>query len=212
MAVTEAESSVTWTDVLGAVGTAGTLIVAVLAAWIGLRQVHEARDLRIEQAQPYVFVDLQPNPASPTLTDFVVKNVGATAAFKIRLLVDPPPTSTLYPHAAQPRELAEYPLFAEGMPYLPPGVEFRFLFEDLPSLAARRDEFPDRYNVTVTYLDSHGRECDPGRYVLDLTARWNLLRVGTKTINDIGKSLDEMQKDLRRLRQVAQAIAQDENG
>jgi hypothetical protein len=205
--VGDSENVVMWTDVVTALGTAGTLMVAAVAALIGLRQVKEARDLRVEQAQPYVFVDIQPSAASPTLVDLVVRNVGATAAFKLRFHFDPPPRSTLYPHAAQPRELAEYPFFANGMPYLPPGAEFRFLFEDLPSLARRRGDFPDQYKVEVTYQDSHGRVCEPGRYFLDLTARWDLLRAGTKTIHDIGESLEQMQKDLGGLRQAAQEIS-----
>ena len=185
-----------WTDVVSALAAAGTFVVAVAAALFAYRQVGEARRLREEQAQPYVFVDLVPSPASSTLVDIVIKNVGATVARNVRFRFEPSIVSTLYPHAAsEAKELSEYSLFVNGIPTLPPGAEVRFLFESAPDRYQRRQELPATHRVTVTFDDSRERPCEPAEYVLDLDRQWGLLRVGVRTVHTIGKTLEQI-KDI----------------
>jgi hypothetical protein len=70
---------------MAAAGAIGTLIVAVVAARAAFRQVAEARELRQEQAQPYVAVYMEPSAATPEIVDLVIRNFGATAAHEVRL-------------------------------------------------------------------------------------------------------------------------------
>lgn len=169
-----------WTDVVGAGADVGTVTIAVVAATVAWRQVKEARRLRIEQASPYVVVDLQSNRADQKFVDLTILNTGRTTARNIRFTFTPELRSTLYPHAAEPRQISEYPVLKDGIPNLPPGGEFRFLFEFAVEHYQQRSKFPAKYDVVVNFDDSQGRPCDPLTYSLDLSLRWSLLRLGEK--------------------------------
>ncbi|MFD6733969.1 hypothetical protein ACFWDZ_22940 [Micromonospora aurantiaca] len=168
-----------WTDVVGAVADVGTVSIAAVAATVAWHQVKEARRLRIEQASPYVVVDLQSNLTDSKFLDLVILNTGTTTARNIRFTFSPELRSTLYPHAAEPRQLFEYPVLKDGIPNLPPGGEFRFLFEFVVEHYRRRDEFPTKYDVIVDFDDSRDRPCTSLTYSLDLCLRWSLLRLGS---------------------------------
>ncbi|MGN9809928.1 hypothetical protein ACTMSW_11285 [Micromonospora sp. BQ11] len=169
-----------WTDVVGAIADVGTVSIAVVAATVAWHQVKEARRLRIEQASPYIVVDLQSNPTSHKFVDLVILNTGKTTARNIRFSFTPELQSTLYPHAAEPRRISEYPVLRDGIPNLPPSGEFRFLFEFVVEHYQKREELPAKYEVIVKFDDARGRPCDPLTYSLDLSLRWSLLRLGNK--------------------------------
>jgi hypothetical protein len=46
---------------------------------IAVYQLADARQLRVEQAQPYVAVSMGSDPGQPQFVDLVIKNYGATA-------------------------------------------------------------------------------------------------------------------------------------
>jgi hypothetical protein len=43
--------------------------------------------------------------------------------------------------------------------------------------------------VEMTYLDSHGRDCGPDKYLLDYTTRWGTLQTEVKTVHHVAKIL-----------------------
>jgi len=61
-----------------------TASLALGATRVAFTQVRETRALRVEQAQPYVAVAIEPLIAvDPKLQELVVKNFRATAAFNV---------------------------------------------------------------------------------------------------------------------------------
>jgi hypothetical protein len=72
-----------------AIAAWATFAVAAAAAIGAFRQVKEARRTREEVAQPYV-VALMRSTISPNFIDLVVRNFGATAAYDVRIVADPP--------------------------------------------------------------------------------------------------------------------------
>jgi hypothetical protein len=76
-------SAQTWSavgDLAGATAALGTLAVAIGAVYAAFQQVRQARELREEQARPYVAVFMEPSTRSPRVIDLVIRNFGSTAA------------------------------------------------------------------------------------------------------------------------------------
>lgn len=72
-----------------AAGTWATVIVALIAARIGLRGVAESRKLRLAQAQPYVVAYMEQHPDDPKLIELVIRNFGTTAARSVEIKAKP---------------------------------------------------------------------------------------------------------------------------
>src|SRR5665811_1084107 len=69
-----------------AAGTWATVVVALVAATVGLRQVREARRLREDQAQPYVVAIMEQNLTAPSIIEIAFRNYGTTAARNIHVM------------------------------------------------------------------------------------------------------------------------------
>ncbi|MGW4909677.1 hypothetical protein [Streptomyces sp. NPDC004270] len=185
-----------------------TVVIALLAALYARQQVTLARQLREEQAQPFVVVDFQDNPAMRQGIDFVVENMGQTLAKNVRIVVDPPFSSTLDDTGFP---LMDAPLIAQGIPSLPPRKRIAALFDTMPERQAT--DLPSRYTATVHFEDARGRQQEPLTYILDLSVRRKLLSVseyglddGVKALREMSKTLKEMRSELTRERQRQAAI------
>ena len=75
-----------------------------------------------------------------------------------------------------------------------PGQEMR-AFYDSHIERNGRDDLPTSHKVTLKYRDSSGHEYT-GTSVIDINAMRGTRSVTVKTIHDIGKSLEEIQKTL----------------
>lgn len=174
-----------------AAATVITAIVALLAVTVAMYQLRDARELRWEQAQPYVAAYLEPDPTDPKIIYLVIRNFGTTAASDLSIQVEPEPTKSEGVGGGR----LVYPT---SMPLLVPGQEWRtfwdfspFRFED-QSVAAR-------HMMTLNFKDarsiSHTNVC-----VLD----WESFMTGRKwiarnSIHSIGKDLKSMDKHLARI-------------
>jgi hypothetical protein len=88
------------------------------AARAAEEQTKIQRQLRIDAAQPYVWVDIRPDESQGMMLDLVVGNSGPTVAEKVRVTVDPhlPSTAQL-----GERVKAAQTLLSDGIESLPPG-------------------------------------------------------------------------------------------
>ncbi|MFF3992453.1 hypothetical protein ACFYX8_03985 [Streptomyces cyaneofuscatus] len=184
------------------------VVIALLAALYARQQVTLARQLREEQAQPFVVVDFEDNPAIRQGIDFVVENMGQTLAQNVKIVVDPPFSSTLDVHGFP---LKDAPLMAQGIPSLPPRKRYTALFDTAPERQAT--DLPSKYTATVHFDDAHGRQQEPLTYILDLSVRRKLLSVsqyglddGVKTLREISKTMNELRSEMMRERQRQSAI------
>lgn len=156
-------------DAWSAIAAAATLVVAVVAAGFAWRQVREAQKTREEQAQPFVVVDLDRTEASRIHMDLVIVNTGTTLAKDVRVAFDPPLRSTLTERNQQ-YDLADAAIISHGIPTMPPGREFRMLFESMPGLF--ESDLPRTYGAVVSFRDSRGRP-----YQLDYRLDQRLFRL-----------------------------------
>lgn len=177
----------------GAAAAWATFVVAAAAAAFAWRQVLEARATRNDQAQPFVVVDFEPSQAGRVFLDLVVRNTGTTVATNVRMTFEPALESTL--NSADSRYvLADAAIVQKGIPTLPPGREYRMLFEQMSDRYA--SDLPRSYEATVTFHDARGHSHEM-RYRLDLDIYFGFMRLDVYTDHDAAKALREIEKLLR---------------
>lgn len=128
-----------------------TLAVYIALALFAKRQLAEARDLRIQQARPFVVVDVVSDEKMLLLS---VSNIGSTLAQNLSVRFDRPLQFKEWPRATW----TESPLFHKGMPSLAPGRELRFALGEYP-----REDVDKRIKGTVSYDGPEGLSGKPHR-------------------------------------------------
>lgn len=115
------------------------------AAHAAEEQTKIQRQLRIDAAQPYVWVDVRPDDAMGTLLNLVVGNSGPTVATNVRVKIDPPlPAIDQF----EDRVEAAQQLLADGLQSLAPGRIFTWPLGQGFNLLT--DDGPQPYEFTVT--------------------------------------------------------------
>jgi hypothetical protein len=150
------------------------------------QELREAeRELRKDEARPYVVVDFERDRAP--LVNLVIANLGRTMARNVRIEVDPPFDSSVYRDGPLP--LAGFKLFAKGIPSLAPGKRIVLLFDHM--IDREKLDLPDSYRVRLAYEWDGG---DPLSDVLrlDLDLYRPLRQVEWHTIHDVSKTLKQI--------------------
>lgn len=115
----------TWIAISAALIAAAALFFNGLSTRAAMRAARAAdeqtaiqRQIRVDSAQPYVWVDVRPDESTGTLLNLVVGNSGPTLATNVRVRIDPPlPTiDQLKDRATQAQKL-----LGQGVQSLPPG-------------------------------------------------------------------------------------------
>lgn len=154
----------TWTAIATWVGAVVALVAAGVAGTVGLRQLSEARTLRLEESQPYVIVVLEESGIGAHHYDLVIRNTGKTPAHGVKVVFDQPlESATLGP------QFSPVPT-PDEISILVPGQEWR-TFWDWAGKRREDGNLPMRYAATVRFQDSQKREFGPFEFVLD----WDLL-------------------------------------
>jgi hypothetical protein len=169
----------------------GTLLVAIVAAVIALVQIHQARRLREEQAAPYVIAQLESSEVAASFIDFVVKNIGRTPSFDIKLKIDPPMVrATEVPTYA----FMDARVIANGVRMLAPNQEIRMHFDT--AIERFGKGLPSVYTVTVYAKDSKGRKLPDGVYELDADWKLNTLHDTPHNLHSIGSEVKDMGENI----------------
>jgi hypothetical protein len=177
-----------WTSV-------GLLLLALVAAGVGVWQIKEARearrqarDLADEVAQPYVVAFMEPSSIDPQLVDFVAKNFGSTGAEQVQITVTPGMQSAELGDA-EPRPVR----LPEVIPFLAPGQEWRVFWDSRES--RRGSNLPDSHTASVTFADSRGKQ-HATEAVLDFAAHDGRTWVNVKSVHHVATSLKGIEKTL----------------
>jgi hypothetical protein len=176
-------------DTWSAIAAWLTAGVAIAAGVVAIGQLSEARRLRKEQAQPYVAIFMETKPeVDERFVDLVIKNFGKTAAFNVRIGIEP------WPHRATDEPHARVWL-PEDIPTLVPGQEWRTSWDFGPRRAG--SGLPSRHAATVHFQDSQ-EELFRLQYVLDWGVYENRMQVTTYGAHHAAKALREIQKTTKR--------------
>lgn len=178
---TLALSSADWT----AIGTMSTAVIAAVAASVAYFQVRVARQARDDRIRPFVVVDIRPSASSVHILNLVVENVGLTLARNVTIKFDPPLATSEGSY-----RLAESALLTTGIPSLPPGRRIEAFFDS--AFSRNGKDLPDRFDVTVTYDDAHGRRQPSLSYIVDFSYLFGLQYMDEKGLHDIAKSVAKL--------------------
>ncbi|MGI8614012.1 MAG: hypothetical protein ACR2KL_08760 [Nocardioidaceae bacterium] len=130
---------------VGAVLVAGSQArYARQQAQAAVRQTELQEQIRRDAAQPFVWVDLRPDPKSMTFIHLVVQNDGPTVAQGVQVTFVPPLQSTI----AELEPLLLHNALAQGFPSLPPGRRLVWSLDVFPARFA--SDLPRQYEVTIT--------------------------------------------------------------
>jgi hypothetical protein len=170
------------------------VVIAAGAGWYGRGQLIEAKQLREEQAQPYVVVFPDDAGVDPRHFDLVIKNFGTTAATDVEVKFSSEIRSAVLQRAIKT---------PQRIPVLVPGQEWRTFWEFTPQLdAALKDKnsrIPSSYTATVTFRDSRGMK-SYGPYLFEID--WNVLIdrgfVTVYRMHDAARALAEIKDQIRK--------------
>jgi hypothetical protein len=188
----------TWIAIAAALIAATALYFNGLATRAALRAAKAAehqtaiqQQLRIDAAQPYVWVDVRPDDATGTLLNLIVGNSGPTVATGVRVQIDPPLPSI---DQLKPRASAAQNRLDEGLASLAPG---RTLVWPLgQGFNLLKDDVRQVHTLTVSCDGPFGR-VPPVAYDVDLS-EWRgvldrprgSLHQLTAAVKDLNKTLD----------------------
>lgn len=175
-----------------------TVIIALVAAVVALRQLAAGYRIHHEQAQPYVAVGMRSlDQIDSHFIEFFVRNFGHTAAFDVHVSSDPPLQQVWQGEEAEPMWLFEV------LPTLVPGDEWTQMLGFAPSHFEGR--LPMKYNVTVRWKDSRG-ESFSAKYVLDWDAHRNRNSVCQRTVHHLAGTMRDINGNLRDIRKAVEQI------
>jgi hypothetical protein len=174
-----------------AFGTNVTAFIAVGAGLVAWRQLHEARRLREEQAQPYVVCYAERTSGHDQSVDIVIRNFGSTVARDVTLAVEP--TLMRSGHAGRDPEPVHLPAL---IPALVPGQEWRTWW-DLGTERVNFPDLPDRHEVLVIYKDGKRKRLPATPSVLDwrdfAIREW----VVTKGVHEVATALEDIRRTVK---------------
>jgi hypothetical protein len=192
--------------------SAAASIAAVLAAWfaghqslataeqanIAQRQQELAEQIRKDQSQPFVFVDIRPDIGG-FLMMLIVENTGPTVARNIRVDFDPPLRSVKFP------EVANLLFIREGIKALPPGRRISWYFDTGPSIFS--SDVPKKYRVRVNAEGPFG-PTEEIEYDIDFSILENSEARNPAQLKDI---VDQLKKTNNTLNTIAGRISTAQN-
>ncbi|SFU16323.1 hypothetical protein [Arthrobacter sp. ov118] len=174
------------TDWISAVSTAATLVIAAIAAAIALFQLIQAKKLELDKSQPYVVMTMQES-ISPQFIDLVIKNYGQTAAYDVRVLLNPAPTRS--------QDGAEVVHLPEVIPVMAPGQEWRTHWDSASDRYS--STLPDRHEGTITYFgekDIYKKQIS-SKAILDWSIYKSRLRMVEYGVHDLAKAVQGIRKN-----------------
>lgn len=180
-----------------AFGTVVTAMIAFAAAAVAIVQLKDARDVRWEQALPYVAAYLDPDATDPKLIYLTIKNFGTTIADDVKL--------EMTPEATRSSGVGGGPLnLPHSIPALVPGQEWRTFWDF--SVYRHQEEMSKRHTLVISYADSRGT-----RHSMDSVLDWESYTlgrrwVGRKSIHHVGESIAKMEKSIGKLANTAAAL------
>lgn len=171
-----------------------TATVAIIAASIAWGQIRQAIKTRRAQAQPYVAVFVEPTNVSQQFIDLIVRNMGNTAAERIKINIEPAPQRS---DGAGGVEAVDYP---REIKTLVPGQEWRTLWDI--STARSKLDLPSRHVASVEFYGP-AQKRKKFKYQYDLDWRFYIGRqwVEEYGVHHAAKALREIEKQMKKWRE-----------
>lgn len=154
-------------------------VVYALLTW---SLVSETKRMRKAQTDPFVSVISEPGEQWINLIDLVIKNIGLGPAYDVQFTVTP---DFQY---ARGMYLSNVPVIKNGIPYLAPDQQIRFLLTEI--LEDYQDKITKPFNIAVTYKNFN-KELQEATFIIDFSV-WDELAVGPSDIHQIAESVKKI--------------------
>ncbi|MFF1883548.1 hypothetical protein ACFVVC_18990 [Pseudarthrobacter sp. NPDC058196] len=182
-----------WIAFFAAVVALVALFFTGIAAKAARDQTKIQRQLRIDAAQPYVWVDIREDNASASMLNFEIGNSGNTVATNVRVTVSSPLPSSNAQIEERLRELEER--MKCGLQSLAPGRIIRWPLGVGHQILAKAGE--QSFTFTI-HADGPFGAVDPLTYTVSLDD-WRLMRDSPHgSLHMVRKSIDSLTKQLEK--------------
>ena len=173
--------------------------VLAAAAFVGWRQLGEARRLREGSLRPFVVVDFDVDENIEVYLS--VANIGATMARDVRITFDHPfETAVLQGGPNERRYIDQFvERLEKGIPILPPGKKMRTLFDLTNHRAEQGGDLRDEYTATITYRSEVTGKSYNDTYVVDLGVNTGRMWVNKKGVHQIAELAEKIERSLASL-------------
>ena len=163
---------------------------AIRAARAAEEQTRIQQQLRIDAAQPYVWVDIRPDDATGTLLNLVVGNSGPTVASNVRVKVEPP-----LPVIEQLRERVDtaQERLGDGLQSLAPGRSLVWPLGQGFNLL--KDKGRQAYTFMIT-ADGPFGPVPPLAYMVDMSDWRGLLDRPAGSLHQLTIAVKELTKEI----------------
>ena len=168
---------------------------AMDAADAANRQAAIAEQVRQEQVEPYVVVDIRPSDHVGYVFVLVIENTGPTVARNVQIKFDPPLERVEETLSGWP-PIRDALFLKEGIPFMSPGRRIEWFFD--VGFKRLDSDLPKVYTVTVDTEGPFGR-VETLTYRIDLSMYGGLNTLGVKNLHDGVKTLEKVVVDLEHL-------------
>jgi hypothetical protein len=172
--------------------TAAYVLTTAALFVLAYRQFLFAARLEQNRAKPAVILDLIKDRLA---INVILKNFGQTAAYNIRISVNPPLLAVRGGPNEAPSAERETPIpfIEQGVESLVPGREIKGFVGFWPRFSSHYSDL--RFRGEVAYRDQRGKDyCDP--FVIDLSGERGLGQVQRYGLHEIAKELQEIRRIL----------------
>lgn len=135
-----------------------------------------------------------------TLIWITITNLGPSLAQDVRFAFEPPLRSSR-DDPSQLTPLSQTQLFTSGIPSLAPGKKITAIFDHFPGRETKRthgEDFPDAYNVTITYRNEELGRSYTDVTTIDLGVYRNLVHATRHDLHDIHAELKTIRDLLKK--------------
>lgn len=164
-------------------------------------QVAIARQVQIDAAQPYVWADIRPDPATGTLLNLVVGNSGPTVAQDVRISFNP--SLQAIPELQHRANTAEQ-LLNGGLKSLPPGRVYTWPLGQGSNLVGK--DLSNSYRVRIEAMGPFG-PVPPLEYVVDLGALRGALDRPDGSLHQLSLAVKGVEKAVARIRENSESAS-----
>lgn len=167
-------------------------LIAASAARAAFKQYQLGRETRADQTRPYVIVDFEPSPASSNLMDLIVRNIGTTPAYDVKVRLSPTPARA---RETTNFELSKARILDGTLPMFAPGRELRMFFDSMPERYEAK--LPMSFECSVTYKDGR-KAIHNEKSTVDMDVARGMLRAEIYGVHHVAKALREIKTDIHR--------------
>lgn len=160
------------------------------AAETAQRQLALAEQIRREQVEPYVVVDIRPSDHVSHIFMLVIENIGPTVARNVRIQFTPQLERAGESDPSRNwKPIRESRLLTNGIPMMPPGRHMEWFFD----IASERfaSGLPMQYTVTVN-ADGPIDRVETLTYRIDLSVHGGINRLGVKGLHEGVKAVEKL--------------------